>query len=156
MTAESMHADPGGEAAGTGVVVRTPAGGLRTEVSVGGHSFVADEPVELGGTEAGPTPLDYLAAAVGACTAMTVRMYANRKGWPLDDVQVTMHHGKVTGAAPGASYQLEKSIVFSGELTDEQRQRLLQIAERCPVKLAVERGIPIVTADDADSDNPPL
>ncbi|HEU0014244.1 MAG TPA: OsmC family protein [Longimicrobium sp.] len=131
-----------------GVVVRNAPGGLRTEVSVGGHAFVADEPAQLGGTETGPTPLDYLAAAVGACTAMTVRMYADRKGWPVDDVQVTLRHGKVAGAAPGASYRLEKRIEIAGDLTDEQRQRLLQIAERCPVKLAVERGIPVVDADE--------
>lgn len=138
-------------AQGTGgddVVISSPAGGLRTEVSVKGHSFVADEPVELGGTDAGPTPLDYLAAAVGSCTAMTVRMYANRKGWPLDDVRVKMRHGRVAGAAPAASYRLEKEIEFVGDLTDEQRERLHAIADRCPVKLAVERGIPIVSATD--------
>jgi len=131
-----------------GVVARTPAGGLRTEVSVNGHDFVADEPVALGGTDAGPTPLDYLAAAVGSCTAMTVRMYANRKGWPLDDVRVTMHHGRVAGAAPSASYRLEKSLELVGDLTDEQRERLHDIADRCPVKLAVERGIPILAIPD--------
>jgi putative redox protein len=136
-------------AGGDGVVIRTPAGGLKTEVSVNGHSFVADEPVALGGTDEGPTPLDYLAAAVGSCTAMTVRMYANRKGWPLDDVRVKMRHGHVAGAAPSASYRLEKSIELDGALTDEQRARLLDIAERCPVKLAVERGIPIITVPDA-------
>jgi putative redox protein len=80
---------------------------------------------------------------------MTVRMYANRKGWPLDDVRVKMRHGRVAGAAPSASYRLEKSIELDGALTDEQRTRLLDIAERCPVKLAVERGIPIITVPDA-------
>jgi putative redox protein len=143
MTSETT--DTGGD----GVVIRAPAGGLRTEVSVNGHSFVADEPVALGGTDAGPTPLDYLAASVGACTAMTVRMYADRKGWPLDDVRVTMRHGRVAGAAPAASYRLEKSIEFVGDLTDEQRERLHAIADRCPVKLAVERGIPIIPVPPA-------
>ena len=140
---------------GDGVVARTPAGGLRTEVSVNGHSFVADEPVALGGTGAGPTPLDYLAAAVGSCTAITVRMYANRKGWPLDDVRVTMRHGRVAGAAPAASYRLEKDIEFVGDLTDEQRERLHAIADRCPVKLAVERGIPIIPVPAAAADVSP-
>ena len=144
-----MSSDTAEDTREGGVVARTPAGGLRTEVSVNGHSFVADEPVALGGTDAGPTPLDYLAAAVGACTAMTVRMYANRKGWPLDDVRVKMRHGRTAGAAPSASYRLEKSIEFDGDLTDDQRERLHQIADRCPVKLAVERGIPVISVPEA-------
>jgi putative redox protein len=144
-----MTSDTAEDTRTDGVVARTPAGGLRTEVSVNGHSFVADEPVALGGTDAGPTPLDYLAAAVGSCTAITVRMYANRKGWPLDDVRVSMRHGRVAGAAPASSYRLEKEIELVGALTDEQRDRLRAIADRCPVKLAVERGIPIVSVPDA-------
>jgi uncharacterized OsmC-like protein len=79
----------------TEIVVRTGAGGFRTDIVARGHALVADEPTALGGTDAGPTPYDYLAAALGACTAMTIRLYADRRGWPLGDVVVRLRHNRV-------------------------------------------------------------
>jgi len=119
--------DPTGVAASQDagwVVARAGGAGFRTEITAGGHGLTADEPASVGGGNAGPSPYDLLLAAIGACTAMTVRMYANRKGWPLDAVRVKMRHGRVAGAAPSASYRLEKSIELDGALTDEQRARL--------------------------------
>ena len=83
--------------AGTRVVVTTGEG-LRTEVEAGGHTVVADEPENLGGTDTGPTPYDYLLAALGGCTAMTLRMYADRKGWPLESVTVRLSQERIHAA----------------------------------------------------------
>src|SRR6185369_8351033 len=80
------------------IVARTRAGGYRTEVMAGGHAFVVDEPLRVGGTDTGPTPYDLVAAALGACTAMTLHMYAQRKGWPLEEAIVRLRHGKVHAA----------------------------------------------------------
>ncbi|MCA1719210.1 MAG: OsmC family protein, partial [Actinobacteria bacterium] len=76
-------------------VIARAGNGLCTEVAANGYSMVVDEPAALGGTDAGPTPYDYLLSALGSCTAMTVRMHADRKGWPLQSVRVRMKHGKI-------------------------------------------------------------
>lgn len=77
------------------VAVRVGESGFRAEISAGGHALVADEPATFGGTDEGPTPYDYLAAALGACMAMTIRLYADRRGWPLESVTVRLTHDRV-------------------------------------------------------------
>lgn len=146
--ASSAAASRDGEAGW--VVVRNRAGGFRTDVTARGHIFFVDEPVAVGGTDDAPTPYEYLVAAVGACTAMTLRMYAGRKAWPLEEVIVRLEHGRsheadgerCDGARVGIE-QIERDIELVGPLTDEQRVRLLAIADRCPVKQTLEAGIRI-------------
>jgi putative redox protein len=94
------------------------------------HHWLADEPIELGGANQGPTPMGMLLGSLGACTAITLKMYAARKGWPLQDVQV--HLSLQAGDAAGGQ-DIQRDITLQGELDDEQRTRLLQIAHACPV-----------------------
>ena len=122
------------------VVVRTESA-LRTEVAANGYALVADEPTGLGGTDAGPTPYDYLLTALGSCTAMTVRMYADRKGWPLESVTVRADHGRIhakdCGECETKSGRIDRiglELELEGSLDAEQRERLREIAEKCPVK----------------------
>lgn len=122
------------------VTVRTPAGGFRSDMFANGHALVADEPEAFGGTNQGPSPYDYLQAALGACTGMTVQMYAGRKKWPLDEVVVRLRHAKNHAQdcenceEPGQKIDhFERELELVGELSPEQRQRLLEIAEKCPV-----------------------
>jgi putative redox protein len=136
------------------VVVRTGATGYRAEVSARGHTLVADEPVALGGTDEGPTPYDLLAAALGTCTAMTIRMFADRRGWPLEGVTVRLTHSRehkldceACEARPVGIDQFARTIELAGELTEEQRAGLLRVADRCPVGQTLERGIRIVPAE---------
>jgi putative redox protein len=138
------------------VVVRTEAGGFRTEILARGHTLVADEPTALGETDEGPTPYDYLAAALGACTAMTIRMYADRRGWPLEGVTVRLRHSRVhekdredCETHTVGIDQLEREVELSGTLTAEQRAGLLRIADRCPVGQTLARGIRVVPAQAA-------
>ena len=134
------------------VTATTGAGTYRTEVSIDAHTIIADEPAGGGGANDGPTPYELLLAAIGSCTAMTVRMYATRKQWPLEAVTVRLRNER-RHAADCADCEtkrvgirrLEREIDFRGDLTDEQRARLVEIADRCPVKQTVERGIEIVS-----------
>ena len=123
-----------------GVTVRMGEG-LRAEISAGGHTLVADEPESLGGTDEGPNPYDYLIGALGACTAMTVRMYADRKGWPLESVEVNLGHEKIHArdceeceTENGRIDRIGLEIKLEGDLGDEQRGKLLEIADKCPVR----------------------
>lgn len=137
------------------MVVRTKANGFRTEIVARGHTLVADEPAGLGGTDAGPTPYDYLTAALGACTAMTVQLYAARRGWALEDVTVRLHHSRVhendcenCERHDVGIDQIERDIELSGSLTPEQRMGLLRIADRCPVGQTLARGVRVVPMQD--------
>jgi putative redox protein len=105
--------------------------------------FLADEPVEVGGMGSGPTPYDLLCAALGACTAMTVRMYARRKALPLRRVRVCVGHARTKGDDPPDGFLRE--IALEGDLTDEQSARLIEIAERCPVHASLKQGARITT-----------
>lgn len=144
------------------VVARnTAAGGYRTEVSAGGHTLVADEPASVGGTDAGPTPYDFLLGAIGGCTAMTLRMYAGRKGWPLEDVTVTVRQGHDyakdcadCATQPVAIPRIEREIELRGPLTGEQRERLMTIATRCPVAQTLANGIHVVNVGPAAALSP--
>ena len=105
-------------------------------ISVGHHSFLSDEPIDVGGRDAGPNPFELLLAALGSCTSITVRMYADRKGWPLEDVQVRL-------AFSDAGIEEEVSLV--GDLSEDQYRRLIEIAGRCPVHRTLSSPVPIQT-----------
>jgi len=114
-----------------------------TKVQSGnGNELIADEPVEDGGQNKGFAPGELLASALGACTCITLRMYADRKEWPLDSVTVTVSYERNTGQ-PGSHFK--KEITLKGLLDDVQRQRLLQIAEKCPVNFTLTHPITVET-----------
>lgn len=134
----------------TQVIVRGGASGYRQEIKAGGHGLIADEPERAGGEDAGPSPYDLLLAALGSCTSMTLRMYADRKGWPLEAVTVTLEHGKIHArdcedceTSTGRVDHIVRRIELSGPLDGEQRQRLLEIADRCPVHRSLKSEIHI-------------
>lgn len=134
------------------VTVSTAHEGFFTELFANGHALVADEPTEYGGTDRGPTPYDYLLAALGACTGMTLQMYARLKKIPLEKAIVRLSHEKVHAndcetcdASNGKIDRMEREVELIGELTDEQRQRMLQIADRCPVHKTLHGEIEVVT-----------
>ncbi len=121
------------------ILVHT-GGGFYTEIMASGHTLVADEPESVGGTDKGPTPYDFLLGALGSCTAMTLRLYANRKDWQLDSVTVRLSHGKIYAddcenceTESGKIDHIEREIEVEGDLTGEQREKLLEIADKCPV-----------------------
>jgi uncharacterized OsmC-like protein/alpha-beta hydrolase superfamily lysophospholipase len=118
---------------GTVMVAETGRGKFAQTVSMGGrHRLTADEPAANGGDDSGPTPYEFLLAGLGACTAMTVRMYADRKGLPLERVAVTLGHEKID-AGNGRIDRIEREIEITGDLDEATRQRLLEIANKCPV-----------------------
>jgi putative redox protein len=134
------------------ITARTGPGGFLTEVLVNRHSLVADEPVQAGGTDQGPSPFDLLVAALGACTAITLRMYADRKGWPLEAATVRLTHDKIHAAdcascetREGMLDRIEREIEIEGPLDADQKQRLLQIADRCPVHRTLTSEVQIRT-----------
>jgi len=134
------------------VVVTSENAGFLQNVSIGPHQFQADEPAEVGGWDAGPNPYELLLAALGACTAMTVRMYANRKQWPLEVVQIRLMHEKIHAedcldceTKEGLVERIQREILLGGNLTDQQRQKLLEIANRCPVGRTLTSEISIET-----------
>jgi putative redox protein len=134
------------------VVVRGSASGFAQEIHAGRHRIVADEPVSAGGTDTGLSPYDLLLAALGACTSMTVGMYARRKSWPLEEVTVHLRHSKIHAtdcaeceAKEGMLDRIERDIHFAGPLTEEQRSKLLEIANKCPVHRTLTSEIDIVT-----------
>jgi putative redox protein len=142
------------------VTARTGKKGYSTEISVNGHSLMADEPKGVGGTDLGPTPYDLLAAALGACTTMTLRMYADRKGWPLKGATARLRHKKIHAddcreceTASGKVDHIDRELELTGPLDDDQRRRLLEIADRCPVHRTLHSEIHVTTRlAEADED----
>ncbi len=126
----------------------------RTDIQAGAHRLVADEPADLGGADMGPSPYDLLLAALGSCTAMTLRMYADRKGWPLEGVEVRLRHYKVHArdcaeceSTVGKVDHIDRYIELHGALSDEQRARLVDIATRCPVNRTLTHEIKVRTLE---------
>jgi putative redox protein len=121
-------------------IVTTASGKYRQTVRIGPHTLVADEGAAQGGDDAGPEPHEWILAGLGACTSMTVGVYAKRKGWPLEAVEV-----RVDGAHVGGAFVLTRSVLVKGDLSDEQRARLLEIADKCPVHKSLSGEIRIET-----------
>ena len=119
------------------LVAETGLGKYQVEARMGDAAILVDEPRSAGGLGSGPNPYNLLSAALGACTTMTVRLYADRKGWPLKHVQTAVRHSRASLNARD-SYELD--IALEGDLDDTQRARLMEIAERCPVHLSLVRG----------------
>jgi len=133
-------------------VVHTGRAGYASPVTTGRHRLVSDEPESLGGADLGPSPYDLLNAALGACTGMTLRMYADRKKWPLEGVAVHLHHDTIHAhdcqaceTEEGHVDHVVRKILLSGPLTDQQKSRLLEIADRCPVHRTLRSEVDIHT-----------
>ncbi|MBX9942900.1 MAG: OsmC family protein [Reyranella sp.] len=138
------------------IVEDSGTGAFSETVRSGRHVLAADEPAANGGDDTGPDPYGYLLAALGACTAMTLRMYARQKKWPLQKVRVRLRHDKIHAAdcatcetKDGKVDRIERSLELDGPLDDSQRQRLLEIADRCPVHRTLKSEILISTRLDA-------
>ncbi|MGB5624693.1 MAG: OsmC family protein, partial [Woeseiaceae bacterium] len=132
------------------VVARTRLGGFRTDVRLGEHRLVADEPRSVGGTNLGPTPYDLLSAALAACTSMTLRMYANHKNLALESATVRVEHDKVHAedcvdceTSDGKIDEFRRTISLEGDLTEAQQKRMLEIADRCPVHRTLHAEIKV-------------
>lgn len=124
------------------LVSETRLGNLQMVVRSGAYAYLADEPRAVGGLGSGPDPYGLLAGALGACTAMTIRLYADRHGWPLERVQVAVEHHR---ASLEARDLFERAIYLEGPLDESQRQRLLDMAEKCPVHRTLDRGSDVRT-----------
>lgn len=135
------------------VQVSIGASGYTTELQAGAHRLTADEPLSVGGANLGPTPYDFVLAGLGACTAMTLRMYADRKSWPLEGVEVALRHERVhaedcaeCSRNEGHLDVIRRDLELKGaDLDDAQRQRLLEIADRCPVHRTLQGPLEILT-----------
>jgi putative redox protein len=137
-------------AAKTSVMVRGTGSGFAQEILAGEHRLVADEPLSAGGTDTGPTPYQLLLAALGTCTSITVEMYARRKNWPLEGIVVRLSHSKIHAedcfecqTEAGMLDRIDREIELHGSLTPEQRLRLFEIAEKCPVHRTLTSEIDI-------------
>ncbi len=152
MAADAQRADDA--EVGTVLVRETRRGKYQQEVIVGAHRFLADEPESEGGMDSGPGPYDLLLAGLGACTSMTLRLYADRKQLPLKQTTVRLHHSKIHAAdcadcetKEGMLDHIEREIVLDGDLDAEKRARLLEIADKCPVHRTLESEIDIHTVE---------
>ena len=140
------------------VVVRGSAVGFAQEIRAGSHELFADEPIESGGTDTGLSPYDLLLAALGSCTSMTIGLYARRKKWPLENIVVSLWHSKIHAAdcaecetREGKIDRIEREIHLIGSLTNEQRSKLMEIADKCPVHRTLTSEINIKTKEKVES-----
>ena len=141
-------------------VIVTSLSNLKNEVRYGaGHKLITDEPVEAGGEDAGPDPYTLLLAALGSCISMTVTLYAKRKAWPLQRVIVRLRQQRIhaadcqecTDTTEGFVHRIERSVTFEGDLSEEQRARLQEIAHKCPVHKTLTSEIVISELKDEAS-----
>ena len=134
------------------MVRETRNGKFQQIVTIGPHQVLADEPVAVGGNDSGPGPYDFVLAGLGACTSMTMRMYADRKALPLERVTVTLKHRKIHAedcaeceTREGMLDQIDRVIGMEGALDADQRERLMEIADKCPVHRTLTSEVRIVT-----------
>ena len=139
---------------GTVLVRETHGGKFQQEILTGPHRLLADEPVKLGGLDSGPGPYDLLLAGLGACTSMTIRLYAEFKKMPLENVSVRLSHGKIHAkdcetceTKVSMVDRIDRAITLEGPLDAEQRQRLMEIADKCPVHRTLKSEIDIRTVE---------
>src|SRR5437763_475384 len=136
------------------VMVHGGAAGFAQQVQVGALRLSADEPIESGGTDTGPSPYDLLLAALGSCTSMTIGFYARRKNWPLQEIVVSLWHSKIHAAdcaecetKDGRIDRIEREIQLIGSLTNDQRSKLMEMADKCPVHRTLTSEINIRTKE---------
>ncbi|OQA34247.1 MAG: OsmC-like protein [Betaproteobacteria bacterium ADurb.Bin341] len=123
------------------IITGNGKGRYQQEVKIGQHQLLADEPESLGGDDAGPSPMEFVLTGLGACTAITLRMYAEKKGLDIARITVSLEHRR----SPEGKHQVERVVAVEGNLTDEQRTRLLEIANRCPTHLALQQPLEVKT-----------
>jgi putative redox protein len=125
--------------------VRLLTEGYRTHIRIRDHEIIGDEPTDVGGSDTGPTPTELLAGALGACTAMTLRMYAKTKQWPLEGIEVEIE--QLEERTPtGSVTRIQRKIRLHGPLDDEQKQRMLAIAGKCPVARMITGTVELSSA----------
>ncbi len=137
-------------------VIVTSQANLQNEVRYGDHTFITDEPTEVGGEDAGPDPYTLLLGALGSCISMTTMLYARRKGWPLERVTVRLRQQRIHAkdceecerTTEGFINRIERAVSFEGNLSDEQRARLQEISRKCPVHKTLTSEIVIVDLKD--------
>ena len=134
------------------VIVTGNATGFAQKIQIGPHQLVADEPVSYGGTDIGASPYDLLLAALGSCTSMTIGLYARKRGWPLENITISLRHLKIHAkdcddceTKEGKVDRIWREIHLTGNLTDEQRAKLMEIADKCPVHQTLTSEINIKT-----------
>ena len=134
------------------MIVRGTAADFSQKIEIGSHHLTADEPVSFGGSDTGSSPYDLILAALGACTSMTIGLYARKRKWPLENITVSLRHSKIHAAdcaecetKEGRIDRIEMEIHLDGTLTDEQRAKLMEIAGKCPVHQTLTSEINIKT-----------
>ena len=141
-------------------VIVTSLSNLKNEVRYGdNHILITDEPLEAGGEDAGPDPYTLLLAALGSCISMTTKLYAKRKGWPLERVTVQLRQNRIHGKdcqecaekTEGYVHRIERSVIFEGNLTEEQRARLQEISDKCPVHKTLTSEIVITEPGNGET-----